>query len=142
MSNALEEKGAIQDVVHAYCYYVDERRWAELRSIFTDDGEWVAPYAHAKTGDEVVTVMDGLIPPEGQGPLRKHFVANLLIDLKGDKASARSNFHVVREAENGLMTTVCGTYEDTFHKVGGKWKIRKRIVHHDFMGDLGLRAKK
>lgn len=137
--NDLLEKMAIHEIVSKYCFYVDNRRWTELRTLFTDDAEWIAPYAHAKNGDEVVAVMDSLIPPVGQGPERKHFVSNLVIDLNGDTATAESNFFVSRAEGDGIIISVVGTYADELRKENGQWKFRKRDVLHDIMGNLGLR---
>lgn len=135
----LAAKMAIHELVSEYCFYIDARRWPELRELFTDDAEWIAPYAHAKTGDEVITLMESLIPPPGEGPERKHLVSNLVIKLDGETATSMSDFVVLREADGGIIPSVVGAYVDELRKVGGRWKFRKRDVLHQIMGDLGLR---
>jgi 3-phenylpropionate/cinnamic acid dioxygenase small subunit len=135
----LLDKMAIHELLSEYCFCVDGRRWPALRQLFTDDAEWIAPYAHARTGEEVVALMDSLIPPRGEGPERKHLVSNLVVRLDGDRASAVSNFVVVRQEGGGIIPSVVGTYVDELRREGGQWKFRRRDVQHDIMGDLGLR---
>lgn len=135
----LIDKNEIHELLSVYCDCVDNRKWKELRTLFTDDAEWIAPYAHARTGDEVVSLMDSLIPPVGKGPERKHLVSNLVVKLNGDTATASSNFVVLREDNGGIIPSVVGTYLDEIRREGGVWKFRKRDVKHDIMGNLGLR---
>jgi 3-phenylpropionate/cinnamic acid dioxygenase small subunit len=139
--NELLDKLAIHELLSKYCFHLDLRQWDKFRPLFTDDAEWIAPYAHAKTGDEVTALMDSLIPPAGEGPNRKHFVSNLVVELSGDTATGRSNFVVLREAEGGIIPSVVGTYVDEYRREDGRWKFRKRDVLHEIMGDLGLRGK-
>lgn len=139
--NEIQDKIAIHELLSNYCFHLDLRQWKEFRTLFTDDGEWIAPYAHAKTGDEVTALMDSLIPPAGEGPNRKHFVSNLVVKLSGDTATGRANFVVLRESENGIIPSVVGTYVDEYRREAGSWKFRKRDVLHEITGDLGLRGK-
>ncbi len=44
----VEDKDAIRELLHRYCFYMDEGRFTELAALFTDDGEWIAPYRNAK----------------------------------------------------------------------------------------------
>lgn len=134
-----EDRIAIHELLSEYCFNVDERNWPALRQQFTDDGEWIAPYAHARNGDEVVALMESLIPLPGKGPERKHFVSNLVIKLNGDTATAKSNFVVLREEGTGIIPSVVGSYIDELRREGGRWKFRKRDVLHEIMGSLGLR---
>ena len=48
MTSLLEDKDAIRDVLHRYCYYMDEGRFEELGALFAEDGEWIAPYRTAR----------------------------------------------------------------------------------------------
>ena len=38
------DKDAIRELLHQYCFFMDEGRFAELAELFTPDGQWVAPY--------------------------------------------------------------------------------------------------
>jgi hypothetical protein len=38
-----EDKDAIRELMHRYCFCMDEGRFGELAALFTEDGEWIAP---------------------------------------------------------------------------------------------------
>jgi hypothetical protein len=46
---------------------------------------------------------------------------------------------VVREAENGIIPSLAGRYEDFLVKKNGEWRFKVRKIHFDIMGDLGLK---
>ncbi len=137
--HALADKLAIQELLGSYCFSVDERNWALLRRLFTDDGEWVTAYAQTNGGDEVVRLMERLVPPEGEGPKRVHCVSNIVVTLHGDTATSKSNYVIYRESDGGIVPSVVGTYLDDLRREDGAWKFRKRNIVHRLSGDLGLR---
>ena len=48
MTSVLQDKDEIRELLHQYCFCMDEGRFAELGALFADDGEWVAPYRQAR----------------------------------------------------------------------------------------------
>ena len=44
----LDDKDAIRDVLHQYCFCMDESRFVELSGLFDTDGEWIAPYRQVR----------------------------------------------------------------------------------------------
>ena len=55
------------------------------------------------------------------------------------RASAVSDYLVVRESESGLMPVMGGTYKDKFVKTPAGWRFaRKELVHH-IKGDMALK---
>jgi len=76
------------------------------------------------------------IPAE---PRRKHFIMNSLIQLDGDRATARTSYLVVLQATGaGLVPSVAGTYEDALVRTPGGWRFRERRLVHDLRAELGL----
>lgn len=134
----LESKLAIHELLSNYCFFVDARDWKQLRPLFTDDAEWVTGYANAHGGDEVIRLLDRLVPAEGQGPRRMHFVANLVTTVRGDRATARSNYVIYRASEGGIIPSVVGTYHDELRREDGAWRFGKRNIVHHMTGDMGL----
>jgi hypothetical protein len=45
----------------------------------------------------------------------------------------------VREADQGIMTSLAGRYEDLLVKQGETWRFKVRKIHFDIAGDLGLK---
>ena len=35
---------AIRELLHRYCFHMDEGRFIELAALFAPDGQWIAPY--------------------------------------------------------------------------------------------------
>jgi hypothetical protein len=85
MTTPIEDKEAIRELLSEYCFRMDDCRFAELGALFTEDGDWIAPYARARGPAEIAALMARNIPAE---PKRKHFIMNSLIRLDGDRASA------------------------------------------------------
>ena len=104
-----DDKDAIRELLHRYCFCMDEGRFAELAALFTADGEWIAPYRSAK------------------GP------ADIAAWLQ------RSNYLVMVEGPNGPIASVCGVYDDTLVKQRDGWRFERRQLIHAFKGEMALR---
>ena len=136
MTTPIEDKEAIRELLSEYSFRMDDFRFAELGALFTEDGEWRAPYARARGPAEVAALMARNIPAE---PKRKHFIMNSLIRLDGDRASARTSYLVVLQATGGgLVPSVAGTYEDVLVRTTAGWRFRERRLVHDLAAGLGL----
>ena len=136
MTTPTEDKEAIRELFSEYCFRMDDFRFAELGALFTDDGEWIARYARARGPAEIAALMARNIPAE---PKRKHFIMNSLIQLDGDRATARTSYLVVLQAAGAaLVPSVAGTYEDVLVRTAAGWRFRERRLVHDLAADLGL----
>lgn len=136
MPTPLEDKEAIRELFSEYCFRMDEFRFAELGGLFTADGEWIAPYARARGPAAIAALMARSIPTE---PKRKHLIMNSLIQLAGDRATARTSYLVVLQAAGGgLVPSVAGTYEDALVRTPDGWRFHERRLVHDLRGKLGL----
>ena len=136
MTTPLEDKQAIRELFSEYAFRMDDFRFAELGALFTNDGEWIAPYSKARGPAEIAALMARNIPAE---PKRKHFVMNSLIGLDGDRASARTSYLVVLQSSGtGLVPSVAGTYEDALVRTSAGWRFRERRLVHNLAAELGL----
>jgi hypothetical protein len=136
MTTPIEDKEAIRELLSEYCFRMDDLRFAELGALFTEDGDWIAPYARARGPTEIAALMARNIPAD---PKRKHFIMNSLIRLDGDRASARTSYLVVLQATGaGLVPSVAGTYEDVLVRTTAGWRFRERRLVHDLVAELGL----
>jgi 3-phenylpropionate/cinnamic acid dioxygenase small subunit len=139
MSAVLEAKDAIRELMATYAMALDACRFADVAACFAPDGEWTTDYGAARGPAEIEAFIKGIVPVKGEGPQRKHYITNSIITVDGDRASALSDYLVVRESESGLMPVMGGTYKDKFVKTSAGWRFaRKELVHH-IKGDMALK---
>lgn len=131
-----DDKDAIRELLHRYCFYMDDGRFTELAALFTEDGEWIAPYRTAKGRPDIATWLQQSVPPQ---PRRMHYVMNSVIDCAGMRATVRSNYLVMIEGPNGPVPSVCGTYDDVLVKEADGWRFQRRRLIHAFKGEMALR---
>lgn len=136
---SLEDKEAIRETFSRYSFYMDDGRYGDLAELFTPDGEWLAGYAKAKGRGEIESVLAQVNPSKTEGPVRKHFVVNSIIEGDSESATSRASYLVFVAREDGPEVVVAGTYEDDLVKSDGTWYFRSRRLVHDIMGDLKIR---
>jgi hypothetical protein len=139
--NALADRDAIRELLARYCFLLDGYQLQEFAALFTADGEWISRNGHAIGPQAIEELLRGLVPEPAPGRWRKHFTANIVIDLAGDGATVTSNFLVVRDSEAGPAIAVAGTYDDTVVRTAAGWKFKSRKLSHDIAGESGLNAK-
>jgi hypothetical protein len=135
MARTSEDKDAIRDLLHRYCFNMDRHLFAELGELFAADGEWIAPYASATGPQAIAELMARNVPFR---PGRMHFTMNSIIALDGDRAEAESNYLVVLQKDGALTPSVCGIYTDVLARSAAGWHFRRRELVHHIKGDMGL----
>ena len=135
MTSILEDKDAIRELLHQYCFCMDEGRFTELAALFADDGAWIAPYRVARGPADIAAWLSRSVPPS---PKRMHYVMNSIISVTGDTAAAKSNYLVVVEGPGGPEASVCGTYADQLVRWEDGWKFQRRELIHAFKGEMRL----
>lgn len=96
MTTAADEKDAIREQMARYCYALDACRFDEVAALFAEDGEWTTSYGSARGRAEIAALLDSNVPKPGEGPQRKHYITNVIVQLEGDRATATSDYLVVR----------------------------------------------
>jgi hypothetical protein len=129
------DKDTIQELLHLYCFHMDEGKFAELGALFAPDGEWVAPYRSARGPAGIASWLLQSVPPS---PRRMHYVVNSVIAVTGDRATAKSNYLVMVEGPDGPVPSVCGTYADLLIRLPEGWRIHRRELIHAFKGEMRL----
>lgn len=139
MSQAMEDKDAIREAMGKYCHALDKCRFADVAALFVPDGEWVTDYGAARGRAEIEALLSNTVPRKGEGPQRKHYIANVVINLDGDMAHCVADYLVVREAEHGLIPGMGGTYRDTLRRQEGGWFFLRKEIVHDIGGNMALK---
>jgi hypothetical protein len=131
----VDDKDAIQDLLHLYCFHMDEGHFEKLGALFATDGEWIAPYRSASGPEAIAAWLTQSVPAS---PRRMHYVMNSVIGVAGDEASAKSNYLVMVEGPDGPVPSVCGTYADVLIRTPDGWRFRRRELIHAFKGEMRL----
>jgi uncharacterized protein (TIGR02246 family) len=137
--SVLEDKDAIREVMAAYCHALDAGRFADVASLFADDGVWTTDYAEAKGRGAIEEMLRSIVPVKGEGPQRKHYITNIIITVNGDTAYSISNYLVVREAGRDLIPVMGGTYKDKWVRRDGTWRFQRKELVHDIAGNMALK---
>jgi uncharacterized protein (TIGR02246 family) len=135
----LEDKDTIREVMAAYCHALDACRFAEVASLFADDGVWTTDYGEARGRAAIEAMLRGIVPVKGEGPQRKHYITNIIIKVSGDAASSISDYLVVRESGPDLIPVMGGTYKDQWVRQDGTWRFQRKELVHDIAGDMALK---
>jgi len=129
---ALLDRQAITDLVHAYCRAADRRDYELMRSLY-----------HADAIDDHGAFFKGLAMdfidrlPDIQAPMRilHHNVTTVNIALDGDYAEGEISvlaFHQVETDDAPLDLLIGGRYLDRYEKRAGAWKFSERAVLADW----------
>ncbi len=136
MSLSFDDESAIHRLLVRYCFYLDQRRLAELAQLFAEDGTWETHFAKATGPAAIHSLLEEIIPDP---PARRHFVTNILIDATKMGASSECYYYVIRDIGNGPQVTVAGTYFDSFVRTAEEWRFAHRRLSPAIVGDLGLK---
>src|SRR4051812_8783972 len=141
MSQALADREAIRELLASYCFALDECRFEEFGALFAADAEWGPQRIPQKARGprEIAELARSIVPVAGEGPKRRHLTTNIVIQLDGDRAEAKSNFLMVRESEAGPLLAIAGTYLDRLVRTAAGWRFQHREILNDIAGNLGLK---
>lgn len=124
-SEQLLDKVAITELIYRYQLYIDSHDAALWATTFTEDGEYETPFGHAKGTEQLVGAINSW-HTSGITKGKRHMIGPIQIDVAGDEASAYS-YYWIAEAETAPGIVATGTYTDQLRKVGGEWKLARRI---------------
>lgn len=97
-ARALDDRTEITDLVYRLGACLDDGRFDEMRDLLVEDATVRTPGGEA-AGREALIAQAVRNHPADQG--FQHVITNVLIDLAGDRATARTNLtvHITRPAE-------------------------------------------
>ena len=139
----LLEQARIEKILLLYATLLDQRDWAGLADVFTDDA--VADYRGIGTfeGRPAITgvVQDFL----GKCGPTQHMITNVRISVDGKQAVAKCYLqatHAGGRGHEGKTLTVWGEYSDRLQLRPEGWRIvhRELVVQH-VAGDIGVALK-
>ena len=123
----MSDTEAIRGVIARYNLYGDSGRLDELLELFVPDATLLTDAGSYAGGAEIRGMFESAVGP---APERiRHFTATHVIDVDGDRATARCYFQVL--TSNGLDHW--GRYRDELSRTDGQWRFTRREVRVDGM---------
>src|SRR5262245_2657217 len=127
----MEDEKAIERVLLEYGRTLDARDFAAYAALFAADGQWKGAQGAYKGPKEIQEQMEKTFTaaaadiPKGQN---FHVMSDFVIDVQGDRATARSKFIFYKLDGRKPVAEVAGRYEDVLIRVGGAWKFLARTA--------------
>ncbi|BDT99962.1 hypothetical protein IFM12276_29910 [Nocardia sputorum] len=87
-STVIADRIEIADLFSRFARLLDEQRWEDAGTVFTDDVEVDSPRIQVRGIDKVV---DYMRRAEVEGQHTQHTTTDLLVNLDGDRADVSSN---------------------------------------------------
>lgn len=116
---------AIRRLLAEYCYHVDDGDVVSLLDCFTADAEFVFN-GRGRAGHERLSKFFAATgAPEMRG---KHMLANTVIDIDGDGATATSDFVFFARGDGGFTAALAGRYRDELRCEDGRWRLARRLA--------------
>jgi uncharacterized protein (TIGR02246 family) len=119
---------AVQDIrnlIAAYAHAIDDGRTEDVVATFCPDATVVIPgYDDLHGGDAIRTAYEGMVPRRPQ----RHVVANTLVTVDGETASATSDLLVLGKGESGWAVRFVGRYRDELRHTEKGWRFAARTL--------------
>jgi uncharacterized protein (TIGR02246 family) len=122
----MSDKDEIRELLARYCFALDAGRFEEMAALFTPDGVWETAFGTGTGREGIVAQARGIAT--GPRLRRAHLTTNIVIDLDGDTATARSNWVVIGNSPAGPAIGSGGGYIDRLAKVDGQWFFKHRTI--------------
>jgi ketosteroid isomerase-like protein len=124
----ISDRLEIEQLLIRYCHAIDQRDWDGYRSVYTDDA--VIDDVGAGKGNSVDDMVEFLTRGLQQVVLIQHSISTSLVDIDGDRASAKTVCHCPVVVDRGSGETQMFFqglwYLDELVRTGDGWKISKR----------------
>ena len=130
----LETLRAIEQVYVRYCELIDGKAFDQLSDVFTQDlvHDFTQAYGPGLILKGLPAVLARLHHRMGAGSncgTTHHNVGNFRIEVNGDTAKARVNYHAVHRGvreHDGAFYSMWGIYNDDLVRTPGGWRVAYR----------------
>jgi hypothetical protein len=135
----LEDENAVESLQRVYGFYIDKGFWSEAADLFAADATIeVAGSGVFEGRDRVLEFLRSRGPEFPQeGRLFDRMQLQPIVHVAPDGQTARGRWRLfAQEAQHGEFSRWgVGTYENTYVKEAGVWKIQSLLVHHKMYTD-------
>lgn len=123
-SNEAADRLEIFELLNRYGFAIDDKDWEALGEVFCHD--CTADYGKFGSFEGATAVVDWMAPAH-VGLTTQHAMANMVVKVDGDTATARSYVTVTLQPTGAKMFRAGGQYHDTLEKRDGRWQIKTRL---------------
>jgi ketosteroid isomerase-like protein len=129
----LEDQDAIWRLFMTYKQYLDQRDFKGYASLFTDDAEWIGNLGKVIGPAQIEDLLSKTLEVWDSDLERTHhLVLNPVIDVDGDRATARSTWgYVTRSETDAPVLLMLGTYFDELQRTPDGWRFSRRLAYSD-----------
>ena len=143
----LEDRAQLYDLVMAYGYLEDARRWDDMLALYTDDIERELAGSLTEVIRGKAELRDRLITPVMEAKSGRvaasreqveqlglrHLIFSVTLEVGADGVTARADAQYIlvatRDGAQGFERgSHEGSYEFEFRKVGGTWKFSRQLI--------------
>ena len=126
----LEAETALHRLVYDYAIGADHRDLQRWRSVWTPDAVW-------QMGDDrsMVGIEDICAAVQTQWdtfPVMQHATTNHTVEIDGEQAVGRCDVVIHVQLPDNRWINGGGTYQDSYRKHAGTWRIARRVVVRPF----------
>jgi hypothetical protein len=125
-----DDKAQIAELLIRYATGIDFKDWLLFRTCWTDKVDIdYGDLGQFTSADEFTALMTQIHDGMGQ---TYHRISNLVIDVDGERATARSYVHAVLMAipgDSSSWVDALGHYDDELVRTSVGWRIGKRTTH-------------
>ena len=123
------DKEEVRELLARYCFALDGHRLAELAALFTPDGVWQSHRGAATGPADIEALLRRVAPDPATGAVQRHLNTSLVIDLRGDRATVRSYYAVIRPGQDGdPAVALLGDYDDVLVRTDAGWRFTRRVL--------------
>jgi 3-phenylpropionate/cinnamic acid dioxygenase small subunit len=127
----IEDQKAIERLLLEYGRTLDNRDFAAYSQLFAANGEWKGAQGSYKGPATIRAAMEKTFnDPAALADIPKgrnfHVMSNFIIDIQGDRATAKSTFIFYKMEGSKPEAAVAGRYEDVLIRENGVWRFLQR----------------
>jgi 3-phenylpropionate/cinnamic acid dioxygenase small subunit len=114
----------IRNLLGRHAQLTDDGEVAERVKLYLDDGVFQMGDRRSTGHQEIEAAFSVSAGVKGG----KHITANMVIDVRSEKASVQTDFTFLRATAEGVVIVAVGRYYDSLEKHQGGWMIRERRI--------------
>ena len=132
----ISDRLEIQDLVYEYAAIIDQKRFDDLREVFTEDAHIDYSDVGGPVGgrDEIIAFLHNVM---GMFPHHQHLNANPQIQVDGDSATGRVmcfNPQEITKPDGSTHIFMVGLwYVDEYRRTERGWRISKRAEEKSYL---------
>lgn len=134
LAGPLADELAIRNLLGRVAQLADEGDLEEYLDLFTDDASWGGagfPTRQGRAALRAGAEERRASGTAGPGSMTRHAVSTAVVEVAGDRATARSLFHFYGATDGVPELRMIGIWEDALARDDGAWKIAARRIVRD-----------